>query len=447
MGRCGKGLPFIVLLLASSFLWATTSHARERLVYVSTMDTQFIGQPTADQFRKDLARALDDDACAIILLINTPGGLFDAMNDIIEAIFSSDIPVITFVAPRGADAASAGIFVTMAGHVAAMSPGTSIGAGQPIGYDPYGQGIPVTNKTLSYIEGKVKSYAEWTGRSQNVSLAFIRENLVLTPSEALEAGIIDLIALDVDDLVSRVIDFPIHGQLPDGRETISLVGATVVYLGKTLQDRFTNFMSNPALAYMLFIVGIYGIVFGFSTPGIEVPEVVGAICLVLALYGMGIVGASVVGIILICLGLVFFIAEASTPGFGLFATAGVICMVLGALFLPPIGVPGMPRFYMPRPWFLTFRATVTVLAVGLGVFLAVAMRYSLKTKRTKPTTGGEGILGKEGIVLTDLDPTGQVFVGGEIWKAISVSSSLPKGTMIRVVGRKGLALQVETGES
>ncbi len=437
-------LSLVALLLP--ILVTGAALAQDKLVYVSVMETEFIGQPAVDQFEKDLERAVDDGAYAVILLIDTPGGLFNAMNDIIELIFSSKIPVVTFVGPKGADAASAGTFVTMAGHVAAMAPGTSIGAAQPVNFQPTGEGTPVTNKSQAFIETKVRAYAEWTGRPQNVSLDFVRKNLVLTPAEAVEAGVVDIIAMDVDDLVSKVVDFPIHGELPDGRKTITLAGARVEEIGKTLQDRFANFMSNPALAYMLFIVGIYGLVFGFSTPGIEVPEVVGAICLVLALYGMGIVGANIIGIILICMGVIFFVAEATTPEFGLFVTAGVICMVLGALFLPPVGVPGMPRFYMPRRWFLTFRTTVAVLVLGLGAFFALALRSSLRSRRKTPTTGGEGIIGKPGETVTPLDPSGQVMIGGEIWKATSASRPIGKGSKVRVVGRKGLVLQVESAE-
>jgi len=437
----GPSLFLGTIILVASFTVAAS--AQEKLVYVSVMDTEFIGEPTVRQVEQDLNKAVDDGAYAVILLIDTPGGLFDSMNDVIQLIFSSSIPVVTFVAPKGADAASAGTFVTMAGHVAAMAPGTSIGAAQPVQYDAFGQGVPASNKTQSYIETKVRSYAEWTGRPMNVSLAFIRSNLVLTPKEALDAGVIDLIADDVEDLVSKVVDAPVHGRLPDGTERISLAGAEVKYLGKSLQDRFTNSMSNPALAYMLFIVGIYGIIFGFTTPGIEVPEVAGAICLLLALYGLGIVGASVMGMLLICLGALFLVAEAATPGFGMFASAGVICLVLGALFLPPMGTIGAPRFYMPRAWFVIFRTTIVALSLGIGAFIAISVRYSIKTKRLKPTTGGEGILGKPGVALTRLDPTGQVMIDGEIWKAYSVSGPMEKGVRIGVIARKGLSLQVK----
>jgi membrane-bound serine protease (ClpP class) len=437
---------FATISALALLLLPLASGAQEKLVYVSVMDTQFIGGPTVDQFSRDLERAVSDNAYALVLLIDTPGGLFDSMNDIIELIFSSEIPVVTFVAPKGGDAASAGTFITMAGHVAAMAPGTSIGAAQPIQYNPGGEGIPTTNKTQNYIETKVRAYAEWTGRPEDTSLDFIRNNLVLTPGEALEAGVIDLLASDVEDLISKVVDFPIHGQLPDGMERITLAGATVQDLGKTFQDRFQNFMSNPALAYMLFIVGLYGLVFGFSTPGVEVAEVVGGICLILALYGMGIVGASIAGVILIALGVVFFVAEAATPEFGLFVSAGVICIVLGAFFLPPVGIPGMPNFYMPRSWFLAFRTTVTVLALAAGIFFAFALRSSMRAKRRTPTTGGEGLMGKPGVAVTPMDPAGQVMISGEIWKAASTSGSLDKGDRVRVVGRKGLALQVERSQ-
>jgi membrane-bound serine protease (ClpP class) len=445
-GRAMKGpgshLVAFGLLVLAFLACGQPVRSQGKVVYVSVMDTEYISQPALQQFARDLERATDDRAYALILMIDTPGGLFDSMNGIIEEIFSSSIPIVTFVAPKGADAASAGTFITMAGHVAAMSPGTSIGAAEPIQIGT-GDGSPGTNKTKAYIETKVRAYAQWTGRPEDVSVAFVRENLVLTPGEALEAGVVDLVCEDIDDLVASVVDMPIHGSLPDGTETITLSGARVEYLGKTLQDRFTNFMSNPALAYMLFIVGIYGIVFGFSNPGIEVPEVVGGICLILALYGMGIVGANIMGIILICMGVIFLVAEATTPEFGLFITAGIVCLVLGAFFLPPVGLPGVPRFYMPRRWFTSFWTTTVILVVGLGAFFAFALRSSLRTRRRTPTTGGEGIIGKAGQAMTDLDPSGQIMLGGEIWRAVSTSGHIRKGAKVRVTGRRGLSLQVE----
>ncbi len=436
----------LTLLILAFLIWSQPAWSQEKLVYVSVMDTEYISQPALQQFTRDLDRAMDDGAYALILMIDTPGGLFDSMNGIIEVIFSSRVPVVTYVAPKGADAASAGTFITMAGHIAAMSPGTSIGAAEPIQIGSSGEGTPATNKTKAYIETKVRAYAEWTGRPENISVAFVRENLVFTPGEALEAGVIDLIAEDIDDLIGSIVDMPIHGSLPDGTDTITLVGARVEYLGKTYQDKFTNFMSNPALAYMLFIVGIYGIVFGFSNPGIEVPEVVGGICLILALYGMGIVGANIMGILLICMGVIFLVAEATTPEFGLFITAGIVCLVLGALFLPPVGLPGVPKFYMPRRWFTSFWITTVVLVVGLGAFFAFALRSSLKTRRKTPTTGGEGIIGKAGQAVTELDPSGQIILEGEIWRAISTSGHIQKGAKVTITGRKGLSLQVEASD-
>ncbi len=422
----------------------------EKFVYVMDLKADFIGPPTASQVQRAIGLSEADGAAGLVLMLDTPGGRVDSMFEILRMVFNSKVPVIVFVAPKGANAASAGAFITVAAHIAAMAPGTAIGAAEPIsGYDPQtGSVQPAPNKTKSYIIGKMESVANLTGRPVEPCVEFITVNLVLTPAEALEAGIIDFVAGDVQELLSKINEFEIHGTLQDGsKPRVTLSDAAIRYIKLTLSERFTNYLSNPTLAYILLMIGMYGIIFGFASPGTYVPETIGAICIVLSLFGLGVVGASMVGIILLVLGMIFLVAEAATPTFGLFTTAAVICLVFGILFLPPRW-GGEPSFYMPREWYRTFTMTALALVVGLAAFFAVGLRYVAKIRTKRPATGGDELLGLTAHTITDLDPQGQVRVRGEIWSARSSSDiKIPAEADVRIVGRKGLILIVKADKS
>jgi membrane-bound serine protease (ClpP class) len=435
----------LVLLFSGSAL-------AEKFVYVMKLKADFIGPPTVSQVDKIISLAEGDGAAAAMIMLDTPGGRVDSMFEIIERIFNSEVPVIIFVAPKGANAASAGAFITVASHIAAMAPGTAIGAAEPIsGYDPQSGAVqPVPNKTKSFIIGKMESTTEYTGRPTDLCVRFITENLVLTPSEALEMDVIDFAAGDEFELLSQIEGFEIHAALANGTKvTVSLSDAEVRYVELSLSERFTNYMSNPSLAYILLMVGMYGLIFGFMSPGTYVPETLGAICIVLALFGMGIVGASIVGIILIAFGMIFLVAEAATSTFGLFTTAAVVCLIFGVLFIPPQWGEGggiVPDFYMPREWYRTFTLTALAIIAAFAAFFVLGMRYVLKVRKRPPRSGGDELMGLTGTAVSTLDPSGQVRVRGEIWTARVGEGEIPAKDEVRVVGRKGLTLLVERTE-
>jgi len=439
------------LLLTATFLMLLLSASPalcDRFVYAMKLKADFIGPPTVSQFDRVISLSEDDGAAAAMIILDTPGGRVDSMFEILKRIFASEVPVIVYVGPKGANAASAGAFITVASHIAAMAPGTAVGAAEPIsGYDPQTGAIqPAPNKTKSYIIGKMESTANMVGRPSEPCVEFVTKNLVLTPSEALSAGVIDFVAGDVEELLSQVEQFQIHGTLANGsRPLVTLSDCRVEYVELSASERFTNFFSNPTLAYILLMIGMYGLIFGFASPGTYVPETLGAICIVLALFGLGIVGANIVGILLLLLGTIFLIAEAATPGFGLFTAAAVVSFVFGILFLPPRwGVE--PAFYMPREWYRTFTVTALTLVAGFVAFFAVSMRYVVKTRSKPPTTGGPELIGMTGTTVSALDPAGQVRVRGEIWNASSSEGTIETGTDVRVVGRKGLTLIVRRAE-
>ena len=439
----GIGALVAALLLSSSPVWA------QKFVYVLELRADYIGPPTESQVEKIITMSEEDGAAAAVIVLDTPGGSVDSMFEIIRSIYASQVPVVIYIGPRGANAASAGAFITVASHIAAMSPGTAIGAAEPItGYDPSGSVQPAPNKTKSFIIGKMESTANLSGRPVDTCVEFITKNLVLTETEALQEGIVDFVAQNVSHLLSQIEDFEIHGALEDGsKPRVTLSDAEVEYIGLTISERFSNYMSNPTISYLLLLVGMYGIIFGFMDPGTYVPETIGAICIVLALFGLGIVGANIVGIILLILGMVFLVAEAATPTFGLFTAAAVACLVFGVLFLPPSWEGGvMPDFYMPRQWYTTFALTSLTVVAGLAAFFLVGLRYVVKGRKAPVRTGGDELVGRPGSAVTDLDPTGQVSVRGEIWKARSVEGDIPRKSEVEIVGRKGLTLTVRRRE-
>jgi membrane-bound serine protease (ClpP class) len=421
-------------------------------VYVMPLNANFIGPSTVDQVDKLISISEENDASAAVILLDTPGGRVDSMFEIMQLIYNSQVPVIVYVAPKGADAASAGAFITVSSHIAAMAPGTAIGAAEPVqsSSDPTGGTVqPAPNKTKSYIIGRMESTANLTGRPVEPLVSFITANLVLTPNEALEQGVIDFIAESEEELLSKIIDFPIHGSLGDGsRPNVTLAGAEIFYVELSISERFTNFMSDPTLSYILLLVGMYGLIFGLMSPGTYVPETLGAICIILALFGLGIVGANIVGILLLAMGMIFLLAEAATPTFGLFTVAAVICFIFGILFVPPrIGGDIIPTFYLPRQWYTTFTLTSLTLIAGFVVFFVIGMQYVLKGRNRPSKTGGDELMGMRGMTVGELDPKGQVRLRGELWTAASASSeTIPGKTGVRVVGRKGLTLLVERTE-
>jgi membrane-bound serine protease (ClpP class) len=437
-----------VVVLAAALASLGNVHG-EGFVYVMNLRAPFIGPPTVDQVDKLVSLSEADGAIAAIIKLDTPGGRVDSMFEIMQLIYNAQVPVVVYVAPKGADAASAGAFITVSSHIAAMAPGTAIGAAEPVISSPSpetGTVQPAPNKTKSFIIGKMESTANLTGRPVDPLVKFITANLVLTPNEALEQGVIDFVAETEEDLVSKVVDFEVHGTLGNGsKPRVTLAGAEIRYVELSLTERFTNYMSDPTLSYILLLVGMYGIIFGFMSPGTYVPETLGAICLILALFGLGIVGANIVGILLLILGMIFLFAEAATPTFGLFTAAAVICFVLGILFVPPRigGGELVPSFYLPREWYRTFTLTALTVVAGFVVFFVIGMQYVVKGRKKPARTGGEELVGLMGKTVRELDPKGQVRIRGEIWNATTPDGSIPARADVRVIGRKGLTLIVE----
>ena len=393
---------------------------------------------TADYVDRTLTKAEREGGTIYVLELNTPGGLAESMRRIVQRFQGSPLPVVVFVYPPGGRAASAGAIITVAADIAAMAPGTNIGAAHPvrIGGVPGEKGEKkaekdvMEEKILQDMLAFVRSIAKEKGRNVEVVERMVKESLSLSSEEALKEGVIDLIATDIRDLIKKVEGRKIKKL---GREiTVKIEGEEVVYLEENVKEELLKILTNPTVAYLLLMLGFYGIFFELYNPGAVVPGVVGAICLPLGLYGLSLISMNWLGLLLIILGVLLFVLELITPTFGALAVGGVISLALGSLFLID---PESPYGELPKT------VIVTVVLASAAFFL-IAGRFGLKAQRRKKLTGAEGMLGERGEAITDFRKgRGKVLVHGEIWNAVS-DEDVRKGDTVEVVEVIGLKLRV-----
>ncbi len=391
---------------------------------------------TTQFLRESIEQAEQQQLGALIVLIDTPGGLVDATLDIIQDMLNASVPIVTYVHPRGAIAASAGSFILLAGHVAAMAPGTTTGAAMPVTMQPGAEGQQQADeKTVTFLAGHMKNIAEERGRPTGPAERFITENLTLGATAAEQEGVIEVIAADVSDLLQQLDGRTVSVQQEE--VTLRTRGANLVETQMTAGQRIIDFISNPQIAFLLFMLGVYGIFFGLNMPGTIVPETLGAVALILALFGLGMFDVNALGIVLIVIAVILFVAEAFTPTFGFLATGGAVALVAGALLLPVEPL-------LPQEWYRHFLITVLgMAAVTVGFFALVVTK--VVAARGKPSTyENVGMRGYEGEVMDDLDPVGMVRIRGEWWKARSDSNTpIPRQSRIRVTGQEGMVLIVQ----
>ncbi|MFO8133119.1 MAG: nodulation protein NfeD [Thermoplasmatota archaeon] len=429
----------LLLLLLAGALPAPAFADNGPEVYVATVDGM-IAEGAASRVRKAIDRAEDRDAAALIIRLDTPGGLSTAMNDVIRAVDGSSVPVIVYVGPAGAQAFSAGTFILLSSHLAAMAPATSIGACQPRIIDPAtGTAEPAPQKEINAFSKKIESIAESRGRNQTAARRFVTENLAYTPDEAAANNTVELVAENLTELVTMADGMAIRGTL-QGRAnvTLTLIGADIVHIDWTYRDTLVDYLTDPQIASLLLTIGILGLVMGFLTPGFHVPEVVGAILLVLALYGLSFIGVNAAGVLLLVLAFVFMAVEAYTPTFGLWTTAAVVTLIFGIVLIPASDA----LYEMPTDWFTSFRLASIAVAVIIGGFFAYALYASLKTKRSQPRMGDEEFIGRTAVAVTDIDPEGQVKVRGKLWNAES-QEPIMEGDEVVVTGKQRMTLHVK----
>ncbi len=377
-----------------------------------------------------LEQAEERDATALLLELATPGGLETAMREVCQSFLNAQVPVVVYVHPSGARAASAGVFITMSAHVAAMTPGTNIGSAHPVavgGQMDSTMAEKVTNDSAAFarsIAAERNRNAEWAERA-------VRESISATAAEALDLRVIDLLADSVPELL-RQLDGRIV-TLPDGQRTLHTRDATLERIEPTFREKLLAYLADPNIAYILMLLGIYGLIFELQNPGAIFPGVVGAISLVLAFMSFQTLPVNTAGLALIILAVILFLLEIKITSYGLLTIGGVISMLLGSLMLFDTVEPAM-RLSLGV---IIFAVVITAL------FFAVAVGLGLKAQSKKVVTGTEGLVGETGRAHTDLDPDGTISVHGEFWQATSLDgTSIAAGTRIEVMQVAGLQLQV-----
>jgi membrane-bound serine protease (ClpP class) len=395
-----------------------------------------INPASATFIERSIEYAADKNAECLIIEMNTPGGLLESTRNIVSAILESKIPIVVYVAPAGAHAGSAGAFITMAAHIAAMAPGTNIGAAHPV--DMQGKmdsvmGEKVTNDAAAFI----RTIAEKRNRNLRWAEDAVRKSQAITETEALDTNVIDLIAKNVDDLLRQIDGKQI--ETVRGMVTLHTNGARIEQLEMGWAEKMLDTLSDPNIAYILFMLGVYGLMFELYNPGSIFPGIVGVISLVLAFYTMHTLPINYAGLALIIFGIILFLLEIKIVSHGMLAIGGAVSLFLGSIML--IRTSSVLEF-VEISWF------VIVASVAITTFFFVfLLGLGLKVQRNKPTTGKEGIIGEIGETLSLLNPEGTVRVQGELWQAETASGKIAKGERVRVVEIQNLKLRVEQVKS
>lgn len=383
-----------------------------------------------DYLESAVNRSSKDGAEFLLVLIDTPGGLMTSMRKMIQTIISAPFPVVVFVYPPGAQAASAGVLITVAADIAAMAPGTNIGAAHPVTAE--GKDVPKTmnEKVVNDMVAFAKSIAEERHRNAEWLEKAIRESVSATAMEAYRLNVIDLIAQDVDELLKKLDGWEIERR--GYKKLLHTKGIDVREMEPSFVHKILKTISNPTIAYLLLMIGLAGLYFELSQPGVILPGVIGAISLVLAFYALHAIPINYAGIILIILAVIFFILEIKIASYGMLSIAGLTSLILGSLMLfrtPETTSPIAYSVLIP-----------TVFVVGLFFIVVAALAYRAQTM--KPKIGVEALIGEEGVVEKPLNPAGTVFVQGELWNAES-EEPIPKGVKVRVIEVRNLKLRVE----
>jgi membrane-bound serine protease (ClpP class) len=419
----------ITAVAMCALLLGAFSQAQARRADVVTVDG-IINPAVAEFLAASISRSAAEGAECLIIRMDTPGGLDLSMRSIIKEMMGAGIPVIVYVSPAGARAASAGALITMAADIAAMAPGTNIGAAHPVSLG----GGKMEDEMASKVENDAAAYAESIAakrnRNKEWAVKAVRESVSITENEALKIKVIDLIAADLEDLLRQL----------DGRKITTAAGVTILEtegievheIEMGLREKVLDTLSNPNIAYILMMVGLLGLYFELSNPGAIFPGIIGGISLILAFFAFQTLPVNYAGILLIILALILFILEIKVTSFGMLTVGGVISLTLGSLMLFDTGAAPFAR--------LSFEVLIPVVSITAACCIAIVY-LAIRAYRRKPATGREGIVGEVGIAKSAIDPEGKVFVHGEYWDALS-DESIPQGTAVKVVEVRDSKLKV-----
>ena len=415
----------VVLLILLTFLNLSLA----KVYYARWEDA--VSPIMVEYIKRSLAKAEKEGAGVFILELNTPGGLETSMRQVVQEFQRTPTPIVVYVYPPGGRAASAGAIITASADIAVMAPGTNIGAAHPVPATGERMDETMKEKVVQDALAFVRSIAKEKGRNPSVLEKMVKESISLTPDEALKEGVIDFIASNRQELLEKLNGRKVKKH---GKEiTIKTLGVPVVEVEESLRESFLKVITNPTVAYMLLLIGFYGIFFELYNPGAVVPGAVGVVSLLLSLYGLGIIGINWLGLLLILAGILLLALELVTPTFGGLAIAGAIALAIGSLVLIS---PDSPYGDIP----MSIIATMVLTTV---FFFLVAGRLGLKAQKRKKMTGYEELIGEEGTALTDFERgKGKVFIKGEIWNAVS-EDEIKKDDTVIVEQVKGLTLYVK----
>ena len=421
----GGGFAGILLLPG----WPGAKAATPVIVQVQFHD---IVHPVSAGFVKaGLARAMEIKAEAVVIRLNTPGGLADSMREIVEAILDSPVPVIVWVGPSGSRAASAGFFILEAADAATMAPGTNTGAAHPVSITGTQIDEVMEKKVVSDAAAFLRSYVTKRGRNAALAEQAVTESRSFTDKEALDNNLIDAVAKDISELLDK-FDGKALKRFDDRTQTLRLSDAAVEYFEMTERQKLLSWIMNPNIAFILGAIGVLGLYIEVTHPGLILPGVAGGISLILALFAFSLLPVNFTGVLLILLAVVLFVMEASITSHGILAIGGIFAMVAGGLMLVEGPIPEL-RIHL---------STVLAVAVPLALIAVFLLRLVLQSHHAKSATGDTWILGQAATAITEIRRSGKVRVQGEVWNAWS-KGSIPEGASVRIVGVDGLLLEVQ----
>jgi membrane-bound serine protease (ClpP class) len=385
-----------------------------------------ISPATATFLDRGLEKAEDRGVVLVIIRLDTPGGLASSMRSMVKAILNSRIPVVVYVSPQGAGAASAGVLVTVAAHVAAMAPGTNIGAAHPVTAGGKDMEKTMTEKVVNDMASYGRGIAQQKGRNAEWVEKAIRESVSITADEAVKKNVVDLVAKNVDELLKLLDGREIT--LREGKIVLKTAGLVKIHYKPGFRDRILKTISDPNIAYILMMIGLAGLYFELSHPGVIFPGVIGAISLILAFYSFQTLPVNYAGLLLIALAIILFIAEIKITSYGMLSLGGLVSLTLGSLML-----------------FEDLKVSLKLMAptvVLVGGFFVVVSTLAFRAYRTQPKSGMDGLIGEIGLAKEDIDPEGLIFVHGEYWRA-TAEEKIEADEKVEVEGADGLILRVK----
>ena len=418
----------------SMLLFVSTIIFPQNKVVVLNVDSP-IHPPSADYIQWGIEKAVDENAQCVVIELNTPGGLLSSTRYIVTQFLQSKIPIVVYVYPSGSRAASAGVFITMASNIAAMAPGTNIGAAHPVTMQGT-QDTIMMEKATNDASAFIRTISEKRHRNIEWSEDAVRKSLSITETEALKLKVIDIIAKDLNNLLSQIDGRKVETSV--GIKTLHTKNAEVVVLNMTFSQKILSILSDPNIAYILLMLGIYGLFFEFYSPGAIFPGVIGGICLILAFYSMNTLPVNYAGLAFIILSVILFILEVKVTSHGILTICGIISLFLGSMMLINIDT-----FWEAMEISMELIILVVVLTAAFFIFV---VSMGIKAQRKKPTTGVEGLIGEIGRTVTKLSPVGEIRIHGEFWNAECLDGEIDEGSEVQVVNVENLVLKVKKVE-